>query len=213
MSLDLLVLPPAELVALVVATSFAAGLNVSATVATIGLLSRAGALVLPPALDPIGSWWVIGAALALFALEFVADKTPFLDLIWNALQTFIRVPAGALLAYGATSQLSPGQQLLAAALGAFVALAAHAGKAAVHTSVSASPEPFSTVAVSLAEDALAIFLTWFATQHPFLAAAIAITLLVIIAVLIRVVWRALAGLFRRRPARPSSYAARSWFRS
>jgi hypothetical protein len=200
MSFDLLVLPPAELVALVVATSFAAGLNVSATVATIGLLARAGLVTLPPALDPIGSWWVIGAALALFVVEFIADKTPVLDLIWNALQTFIRVPAGALLAYGATTQLSPGQQLLATALGAVIALAAHAGKAAVHTTVTASPEPVSTIAVSLAEDALAIFLTWFATQHPFLAASIALTLLVIIVVLIRVVWRALASLFARKPA-------------
>jgi hypothetical protein len=195
MSLDLLVLPAAELVALVVATSFAAGLNVSATVATIGLLARAGLIVLPPALDPIGSWWVIGVALAVFLIEFVADKTPVLDLIWNALQTFIRVPAGALLAYGATTQLSPAQQLLAAALGAGIALAAHAGKAALHASVTASPDPFSTIAVSLAEDAFAIFLTWFATRHPFLAAAIALTFIVAIAVLIRVVWRA----FRRKP--------------
>jgi len=202
MSVDLLVLPPAELVALVVATSFAAGLNVSATVATIGLCARAGVLELPPLLDPMASWWVIGAALVLFVLEFMADKTPFLDLIWNALQTFIRVPAGALLAYGATAQLSPGQQLLAAALGAVVALAAHAGKAAMHATVTASPEPFSTVAVSLAEDALAIFLTWFATQHPFLAAAIAVTFLVVIVLLIRVVWRALVKLVGARQSAP-----------
>jgi hypothetical protein len=197
MGLDPLVLPPAELVALVVATSFAAGLNASATVATIGLLSRAGMFLLPPTLEPIGSWWVIGAALAMFVVEFVADKTPYLDLIWNALQTFIRVPAGALLAYAATAQLSPGQQLLAATLGGVVALAAHAGKAAVHTSISASPEPFSNIVVGLAEDALAIFLVWFATEHPFLAAAIAIGCLVVIALLIRLVWRALRSLFRR----------------
>jgi hypothetical protein len=199
MSLDLLALPPPELVALVVATSFAAGLNVSATVATIGVLARAGVLVLPPALDPLASGWVIGAALALFALEFIADKTPVLDLIWNALQTFIRVPAGALLAYGATAQLSPGQQLLAAALGAVIALLAHAGKAAVHTTVTASPEPFSTVAVSLAEDALAIFLTWFATRHPFLAAAIALAFIATIAVLMRIVWRIFRTAWRRTP--------------
>ena len=196
MGLDLLALPPAELVALVVATSFAAGLSVPVTVATIGLLARAGALVLPPSLDPMASWWVIGGALALFAIEFVADKTPVIDLVWNALQTFIRVPAGALLAYGATAQLSPGQQLLAALLGGIVALAAHSGKAAMHVTANASPEPFSNAALGLAEDALAIFLTWFATEHPFLAAAIAVLFLAVIAVLIHVVWRALRGLFR-----------------
>jgi hypothetical protein len=200
MGLDPLVLPPAELVALVVATSFAAGLNASATVATIGLLSRAGVVVLPPSLEPIGTWWVIGAALAVFVVEFVADKTPYLDLVWNALQTFIRVPAGALLAYAATAQLSPGQQLLAAAIGGVVALAAHAGKAAVHTSISASPEPFSNIVVGLAEDGLAIFLTWFATQYPFLAAGIVIVFLLVILVLIRVVWRALRSILRRPAA-------------
>ncbi len=197
MGLDLLALPPAELVALVVATSFAAGLSVPVTVATIGLLARAGALGLPPSLDPMASWWVIGGALALFAIEFVADKTPVIDLVWNALQTFIRVPTGALLAYGATAQLSPGQQLLAALLGGIVALAAHSGKAAMHATANASPEPFSNAALGLAEDALAIFLTWFATEHPFLAAGIAVLFLAVIAVLIHVVWRALRGLFRR----------------
>jgi hypothetical protein len=197
MGLDLLAIPPAELVALVVATSFAAGLSVPATVATIGLLARAGAVELPPALDPVASWWVIGAAAALFVVEFIADKTPVIDLIWNALQTFIRVPAGALIAYAATTQLSPGQQLLAALLGGVVALAAHSAKAAVHATVNASPEPFSNAAVGAVEDAFAIFLTWFATQYPFIAAAIAIGFLVAIVILIRVVWRALRGLFRR----------------
>jgi hypothetical protein len=203
MALDLLALPPAELVALVIATSFAAGLSVPATVGTIGLLARAGAIQLPPALDPLGSWWVIGAAAVLFAIEFVADKTPVLDLVWNALQTFIRVPAGALLAYAATTQLSPGQQVLATLIGGLVALAAHGGKAAIHATVNTSPEPFSNFAVGVAEDAFAIFLTWFATQYPFIAAAIALAFLVTIVLLIRVVWRGLRSLFRPREAEAS----------
>lgn len=201
MGLDLLAIPPAELVALVIATSFAAGLSVPATVATIGLLARAGAVELPPALDPVASWWVIGAAAALFAFEFVADKTPVLDLFWNALQTFIRVPAAAVLAYAATAQLSPGQQLAATLVGGLVALAAHGGKAALHATVNTSPEPFSNAAVGVAEDAFAIFLTWFATQYPFIAAAIAIVFVVAIVLLIRIVWRALRGLFGGRPLR------------
>src|SRR5687767_9742808 len=104
--MNIAALPPAELVALVVATSFAAGLNVSATVATIGVLARAGVMVLPDGLDVVSSWWVIGAALGLFVVEFVLDKIPGIDLLWNALQTFVRVPAGAVLAYGATAELS-----------------------------------------------------------------------------------------------------------
>ena len=194
LSLD--ALTPAATVAFVVATSFAAGLNVSATVATVGLMVRFGVLVLPPELSIVASSWVIGVALAMFVVEFVLDKIPAVDLIWNAAQTFIRVPAGALLAYGATTQLSPAQQLLAGALGAAVALAAHAGKAALHTSVNFSPEPFSNAMVGVAEDAVAIGLTWFAVQHPYLAAAIATSLIVVIVLAIRLVWRGLLALFK-----------------
>lgn len=89
------------------ATSFAAGLNVYATVATLGLLAHAGVIPLPPALHSLSSWYVIGFSLALFLLEFFADKIPAFDLLWNALHTFVRVPVAALLAYGATAQLSP----------------------------------------------------------------------------------------------------------
>jgi Domain of unknown function (DUF4126) len=96
-----------EIVALIVATSFAAGLNLPATVATLGLLERAEVVTLPSSLQLLANWWVIGASLVLFTIEMVADKIPGFDLIWNALQTFIRVPAGAVLAYAATNQLSP----------------------------------------------------------------------------------------------------------
>jgi len=99
---------PRQLAALVVATSFAAGLNVYATVATLGLLDRAGIVALPPALAPVASWWIISACAALYLVEFVADKVPAFDLVWNALQTFVRVPVAALLAYGATTQLPLG---------------------------------------------------------------------------------------------------------
>src|ERR1700689_5007719 len=96
-----------ELVALLVAVSFAAGLNVYATVATLGLLAHAGLLALPPGLHLLSSWYVIAAAGVLFAIEFFADKVPAFDLIWNALHTFIRVPIAALLAFQATAGLSP----------------------------------------------------------------------------------------------------------
>jgi hypothetical protein len=187
---------PEHIVATMVATSFAAGLNLYATVATLGLLGRLNVLPLPPALDILSSWWVIGISAGLFAVEFFADKIPAFDLVWNALHTFIRVPMAALLAYRATATLSPWEQLAATAAGGLIALAAHGGKTAARAAVTASPEPFSNAALSLGEDGLAIFLTWFATRHPYWAAGIVAVLLVAIVILLRWVLRALRSLFR-----------------
>lgn len=192
-----MVLNSDQTVAMLAATSFAAGLNVYATVATLGLLSRAGVIALPGSLGALQSWWIIGVALALFALEFFADKVPAFDLIWNALHTFIRIPLAALLAYVATSHLSPGMQLAAAALGGLIAFAAHGGKTAIRAAVTPSPEPVSNMALSFGEDVGAVGLTWIATQHPYLAAAIVIALLIGVAFMMRWVIRALRGLFSR----------------
>jgi hypothetical protein len=185
-----------DLVALIVAVSFAAGLNLYATVATLGLLAHAGVLPLPEGLQLLASWWVIGASAALFAVEFFADKIPAFDLVWNALHTFIRVPVAALLAWRATATLTPREQLAAGLLGAVVALAAHGGKTAARVAVTPSPEPFSNIGLSLGEDGLSIALTWLATQHPLLAGSIAAAFVVLIILLVRWVWRALRTLFR-----------------
>jgi hypothetical protein len=185
-----------ELVGLIVAVSFAAGLNVYATVATLGLLAHAGLLDLPAGLHLLSSWWVIAASAILFAIEFFADKIPAFDLFWNALHTFIRIPVAALIAYGATSQLSPEKQLLATLAGGAIALAAHGGKTAARVAVTPSPEPVSNFALSAGEDTLAIFLTWLATQHPIAAAGIVAAFLVIIVVVMRWVVRAMKKLFR-----------------
>jgi hypothetical protein len=193
---DLLHLPPSELFALLAAIGFAAGLNVYATVAALGLLARFGHFPLPPGLQLLQSWTVIGASTALFAIEFFADKIPAFDLVWNALHTFVRVPIGALLAFQATRQLSPELQLLATLLGAAVAFAAHGGKMAARAAVTPSPEPLSNVTLSVGEDVLAVGLTWLATRHPYVAGTIAILLVLMIVVLIRWVMRALRALFR-----------------
>lgn len=184
-----------QIVAAVVATSFAAGLNVYATLSTLGVMARLGVLALPPALAILANWWVIGISGALFAVEFFADKIPAFDLVWNTLHTFIRIPVAALLAYRATAALSPWEQLAATAAGGVIAFAAHGGKTAARAAVTASPEPFSNAALSLGEDGLAIFLTWFATQHPYTAAGIVTVLLVIIVVLARWVLLSLRALF------------------
>ena len=186
-----------ELLALLIAVSFAAGLNVYATVATLGLLGHTGWVSLPASLHLLTSWWVITASLALFAVEFVADKIPAFDLLWNALHTFIRVPVAALLAYQATSGLSPMEQVAAAALGGAIALAAHGGKTAARAAVTPSPEPFSNIGLSTAEDVGAVGLTSLATMHPYLAGGIALALVVVVLIVIRMVWKSVRRLFRR----------------
>jgi hypothetical protein len=194
--LNLLHIPPRELFALIAAVGFAAGLNLYATLAVLGLLAHFGHLPLPSGLQLLDTWPIIAASLALFVLEFFADKIPAFDLIWNALHTFIRVPVAGLLAYQATRQLSPELQLLATLLGAAVALAAHGGKTAARAAVTPSPEPLSNITLSLGEDALAIALTWLATRHPYIAGTISFILVVMTVVLIRWIIRALRALFR-----------------
>jgi hypothetical protein len=189
-------LMPNDLVASLVATSFAAGLNVYATVATLGLLGQAGWLSLPPALRILSSWYVIAASALLFLVEFFADKIPAFDLIWNALHTFIRVPIAALLAYRATAQLSSSEQIICTVVGGAIAFAAHGGKTAVRAAVTPSPEPFSNIGLSLGEDVVAVGLVWFAGKHPYLAAAIVAWFLIVIISLTGWILRALKALFR-----------------
>jgi len=188
-------IPGQELVALIVAVSFAAGLNVYATVATLGVLAHTGFVDLSSGLQMLGSWWVIGASATLFGVEFFADKVPAFDLIWNALHTFIRIPVAGLLAWRATANLSARDQLIATLLGGLVAFAAHGGKTAMRAVVTPSPEPLSNMGLSLGEDVLSISLTWLATRHPYTAGAIAAVLVVVIVLMVRWVWRALKRLF------------------
>jgi hypothetical protein len=192
---------PSTIAALVIAASFAAGLNVYATVLTLGLLAHAHWVALPPGLEALADWWIIGVSATLFAAEFVADKIPGLDLLWNGLHTFIRIPVAALLAYRATTQLPPGMQLLATAVGAGIALAAHGSKTAARALVTPSPEPLSNIALSTCEDVTAVGITWLATQHPWAAASVVLGLLLVTLLMMRFVVKALRGMWDRfRPA-------------
>ena len=191
-------LTPETIAALVVAISFAAGLNVYATVLTLGALAHFHWIALPSGLDAVAYPWVLAASALLFAAEFVADKIPGFDLLWNAAHTFVRIPPAALLAYGATSHLSPGMQLAATALGGLIAAATHGSKLAVRAAVTPSPEPVSNIALSTAEDALAVGLTWTATHHPYAAAGFAAAALL------------LALLTARWAIRAVSRAIRNW---
>jgi hypothetical protein len=186
-----------DVLAIAVVASFASGLNVYATVATLGLLAHFHAFELPPALGLLDSWPVIIAAVLLFALGFFADKIPVFDLIWNALHTFVRVPVAALLSFGAAQHLSPGAQIAASALGGLIALAAHGGKVAIRAAATTSPEPFSNMALSFGEDLAAISLTWFATRHPIVASVIVAICLVLIVLAVRYVIRSLRRLLQQ----------------
>lgn len=184
-----------ELTAVLVVVCFSAGLNVYATVGMLGLLGHFHALALPDSLRAVQDWKIIVACGVLFLLEFVGDKIPIFDLLWNAAHTFVRVPVAAYLAYAATAQLPRWEQLVATFAGGLIALAAHGGKTAARAAVTHSPEPFSNFALSLSEDALVIFLMWLSTRHPYAASAIVFAGLLVIVVLIRFVARSLRALF------------------
>jgi hypothetical protein len=169
---------PANITALIIAASFAAGLNIYATVLTLGILARTQWVPLPSGLESLGNTWVLVACAIMFAIEFVVDKIPAFDMAWNVLHTIVRVPIAALIAYNASSHLSPQMQILATGIGAAIALATHTSKTAIRAAVTPSPEPISNIVLSTTEDAAAVGVTWFATHHPIVAASIAVIFLV-----------------------------------
>lgn len=176
---------PDQIAAFLIAVCFAAGLNVYGTVAALGLISRAGLVQLPGDLTVLQNPWVIGAALVLFTIEFIVDKVPVVDLVWNIIQTYVRVPVAGVLAYAALPTLDPTWHWAAGVAGALLALLAHAGKTTLRTAVSASPEPVTNIGLSLTEDVAMLTLVWFATQHPFVAAGLVVALVVGLVVITR----------------------------
>jgi hypothetical protein len=169
-----------DLLARVLPLSFVSGVNLYATVAVIGLSARMGWIDLPDQFRGFDNGWVIGAALALYAIEFVADKVPWVDTAWDAVHTVIRPLGGAFVAMSALGHSTPAAQTVAGLIGGSVAMTTHLAKAGTRAAVNTSPEPFSNWALSLSEDVFVVGLTWVALQHPVLAAAIALLLLVVI---------------------------------
>jgi hypothetical protein len=143
-------------IAISMGASWVAGINLYATVATLGLLGRFAHLKLPGELDVVTNWWVIGVALFLFVIEFVADKVQLVDSVWDIVHTFIRIPAGAVLAATAFGDFDKSVQVIAFLLGGGLALSSHGTKAAARALINTSPEPVSNIVVSLAEDVLAV---------------------------------------------------------
>jgi hypothetical protein len=171
---------PLQTLGLALGAGFSSGLNLYATVATLGLLQRYGVIHLPASMQVLSHPWVLGIALALYAIEFLADKIPYVDTAWDAVHTVIRPPAAALLAYSATVAAPPEWRWSAALLAGGVALTSHSTKASTRAAVNTSPEPFSNWLLSLGEDALAVWLTWMATVHP-TATIVVVALLIVLA--------------------------------
>jgi hypothetical protein len=167
---------PMQTLSLALGAGFSSGLNLYATVATLGLLQRFGVLHLPASLQILSHPWVLGIALAFYVIEFFADKIPYLDTIWDAVHTFIRPPAAALLAYAAAGGAAPEWKWGAALLAGGVALTSHGTKASARAAVNTSPEPFSNWALSFGEDLLAVWLTWMAAAHPVATTIIVVAL-------------------------------------
>ena len=179
----------AELLGLILGSSFAAGLNLYATVLIAGLVQLAGWTVLPGGLAVLAHPAVLGVAGVMFLVEFLADKIPFVDNVWDAVHTFIRPTAAAAIAVGALGGAPDAWKVGAALLAGTVALTSHGAKASTRAAANVSPEPVSNWLLSTAEDLLAGALTWLATMHPYWASAVVAVLLVVALLLVRAIVR------------------------
>jgi len=183
-------------------SAWLSGINLYAAVLTLGILQRLKLARLPGDLGMLSEWWIIGLAGGLYAMEFIADKIPAVDSAWDAVHTFIRVPAGAVLAASAFAHFDPSVRVAAMLIGGGIALSSHGMKAATRVAVNTSPEPFSNIVVSLVEDVVAFGSAALMVFHP-----VVILIVVVIAVAIAIwiipkIVRALRRLFTRpTPAR------------
>jgi hypothetical protein len=188
---------PLETLGFSLGTSFASGLNLYATIAAAGLFQRFGIVQLPDSLQVLANPIVLGLAIILFLVEFVADKIPYVDSAWDALHTFIRPPAAAVLAYSAFGQVPEEWKVGAALLAGGVALTSHGAKATTRAAANTSPEPVSNWALSVVEDGVAVFLTWMAATHPIITAIVVVILVIVAVLLIRKLYSYLSLLITR----------------
>ena len=168
-----------SVLSLALGSAWTSGINLYATVTVLGLLQRFGATELPGGLDVLDNWWIIGIAGFLYLVEFVADKVPYVDSVWDVIHTFIRVPAGAIVAYAATSNLDPSVAVIAGLLGGGLAFSSHGTKAALRATANLSPEPVSNWALSFIEDGIAIIGSFLAVFAPVVIAVVLVVFLVI----------------------------------
>jgi hypothetical protein len=183
---------------LALGAAWTSGINLYATVAVLGLLQRYELVSrLPGGLDVLANPWVIGTACALYAVEFFADKIPYVDTAWDAVHTFIRVPAGAVLALAATAELHPAARVVALLAGGGLALSTHGTKATARAAANASPEPFSNWALSLAEDVVAVAGAVLAVVSPWVILSVILIFVVVAAWLLPKIVRRLRRMLAR----------------
>ena len=188
---------------LALGSAWTSGINLYATVTVLGLIEKFGFAKLPGGLDALNNWWIIGIAGGLFVVEFFADKIPYVDSVWDVIHTFIRIPAGAIVAYGATQQLDPSIYIPAVLLGGGLATAAHGSKAALRVGANFSPEPVSNWILSFLEDGIAIAGVLLAVFAPMVIAGVLIVFVLLFCWFAPKVLRALRRMFR---------AVAGWFR-
>jgi hypothetical protein len=187
-------------VALVAGLGWASGMRLYAVLFFLGVIHHVGAATLPASLDVLGHPVVMAVSGALFAIEFFVDKIPGFDTLWDAVHTFVRVPAGGLLAAYAVSADDPGLALAAGLLGGTVAAGAHLAKAGGRAAINASPEPFSNWAASLTEDFSALAIVWLALKHPLILLAALALFIAAVLWLLPKLWRGIkrvTGSIRR----------------
>lgn len=178
--------------------SFAAGINLYATVAILGLASRYGWVQLPPQYQAFDNNWIIGASLALFVVEFFADKIPWVDSAWDALHTVIRPLGGALIAVTTLGHASATTEALVGLLGGSLAAGSHFSKAGARVMANASPEPFSNWILSFAEDLFVIVLGFLALKYPLVAGVVVLAGVAVIASFAHWIFRTLRSRSERR---------------
>ena len=179
--------------------SFAAGVNLYATVAILGLASRYGWVDLPPQFAAFDSDIVIGSAIVMYLVEFFADKIPFFDSLWDILHTAIRPIGGALIAVTTLGDVSPALAALTALLGGSIAAGSHLTKTSTRAAANTSPEPFSNWTLSIGEDLFVVGLGYLAFQYPVAALAVVVVLLALIVAFAAVIARVVRRWFSRRP--------------
>ena len=180
---------------LALGSAWTSGINLYATVTVLGLLQKFGATKLPGGLDVLDNWWIIGVAAFLYLVEFFADKIPYVDSVWDVIHTFIRVPAGAIVAYAATNQMDSSVEIIAALLGGTLAFSSHGTKAAVRATANLSPEPVSNWILSVVEDIIAFVGAIVAVFAPVLMAIVLIIFLIFFVWFAPKVFRAVRRIF------------------